>query len=54
MTIVGQTVAPAVAGRLVLGDAVRPGYGALAVIGFTLTVAGAIFLARHTRGRIAT
>jgi drug/metabolite transporter (DMT)-like permease len=47
MTIVGQTLAPAVAGLLLLGDGVRPGLLPLAVAGFILSVAGAVGLARH-------
>jgi drug/metabolite transporter (DMT)-like permease len=54
MTIMGQTLAPAIAGWLLFGDSVRPGFGVLAVTGFTLTVAGALGLARHShRGRSA-
>jgi drug/metabolite transporter (DMT)-like permease len=48
MTIVGQTLAPALAGLLLLGDGVRPGLVPLAVAGFVLSVAGAVSLARHT------
>ena len=47
MTVVGQTVTPEVAGWLLLGDGVRPGLGALACLGFVLTVCGAVTLSRH-------
>ncbi|GAB3938920.1 hypothetical protein [Micromonospora vulcania] len=46
-TTLGQTVAPAVAGWLLLGDGVRPGYVPVAAVGFALAVAGAVALARH-------
>jgi drug/metabolite transporter (DMT)-like permease len=49
MTIVGQTLAPALAGLLLLGDGVRRSLLPLAVAGFILTVAGAIGLARHAK-----
>lgn len=48
-TIVGQTVAPAVTGWLVLGDQVRPGAQPVAVLGFVLAVTGAVALARHAQ-----
>ncbi|OKI56027.1 hypothetical protein [Micromonospora sp. CB01531] len=48
-TILGQTVAPAVAGWLVLGDRVRPGAEPVAVLGFLLAVSGAVALARHAQ-----
>jgi drug/metabolite transporter (DMT)-like permease len=56
MTVVGQTVAPALAGCLFLGDSVRDGFGPLAVAGFLLSVSGAIGLARygHPNARRAT
>jgi len=53
LTVVGQTVAPAVAGWLLLGDGVRPGTTPLAVAGFALTVAGTAYLARHAHHRVA-
>ncbi|MET7704684.1 hypothetical protein [Micromonospora sp. NPDC005413] len=46
-TILGQTVAPATAGWLLLGDGVRPGSVPVAAVGFALAVAGAVALARH-------
>jgi drug/metabolite transporter (DMT)-like permease len=46
-TILGQTVAPAAAGWLLLGDRVRPGSVPVAAVGFALAVAGAVALARH-------
>jgi drug/metabolite transporter (DMT)-like permease len=45
--VVGETVAPAVVGLLLLGDHARPGWGPVAVVGFVLAVAGAVSLARH-------
>ncbi|MFJ8582248.1 hypothetical protein [Micromonospora sp. NPDC093277] len=48
-TIVGQTVAPAIVGWLLLGDRVRPGFAPVAVVGFVLAVTAAVALARHAR-----
>ncbi|MFI7608404.1 hypothetical protein ACIBTV_25090 [Micromonospora sp. NPDC049366] len=48
-SIVGQTVAPAITGWLLLGDRVRPGFTPIAVLGFALAVAGAVALARHAQ-----
>jgi drug/metabolite transporter (DMT)-like permease len=45
--VVGQTVAPALVGVLLLGDEVRAGAGGLAVAGLTLAVAGSAALARY-------
>ena len=45
--VVGETVAPALVGILLLGDHPREGWGWVAFIGFTLAVLGAISLARH-------
>lgn len=45
--VVGETVAPAAVGLLLLGDAPRPGWGWVAAIGFGVAVAGALSLARH-------
>ena len=45
--VVGETVAPALVGVLVLSDVPRPGWGWVAVVGFILAVAGAVALARH-------
>ncbi|MRK01779.1 hypothetical protein GEV27_09620 [Aeromicrobium sp. S22] len=45
--VVGETVAPAVVGLLLLGDHARPGWGPVAVAGFVLAVVGAVSLARH-------
>lgn len=45
--VVGETVAPAMAGLVLLGDAPRPGWGVAAVLGFTLAVIGAVALSRH-------
>ncbi|MGH3320691.1 MAG: DMT family transporter [Streptosporangiaceae bacterium] len=49
MTIVGQTLGPAVVGWFLLGDHSRPGFTLIAIAGFVLTVAGAVALARHAR-----
>ncbi|MEV4121625.1 hypothetical protein [Micromonospora sp. NPDC049645] len=46
-TTLGQTVAPAAAGWLLLGDGVRPGSVPVAAVGFALAVGGAVALARH-------
>ena len=48
-TILGQTLAPAMAGWLLLGDQVRPGAELMAALGFILAVAGAVALARHAQ-----
>lgn len=45
--VVGETVAPAVVGLLLLGDHARPGWAPVALLGFVLAVAGAVSLARH-------
>jgi drug/metabolite transporter (DMT)-like permease len=44
---VGQTLGPAATGWLLLGDSVHAGLLPVAAVGFGLTIAGAIFLARH-------
>lgn len=49
MSIVGQTLAPALIGWLMLGDTFRPGFAAAAVIGFVLTLAGSLSLAHHAQ-----
>lgn len=45
--VVGETVAPALVGILLLGDQPRPGWGWVGAVGFVLAVAGAVGLARH-------
>lgn len=45
--VVGETVAPALVGILMLGDRPRPGWDWVAVAGFALAVGGALILARH-------
>jgi drug/metabolite transporter (DMT)-like permease len=45
-TVIGETLAPAVVGILVLGDHTRAGYPPLAVAGFVATLVGAAALAR--------
>lgn len=45
--VVGETVAPALVGILLLGDHTRPGWGWVALLGFVVSVGGAISLARH-------
>jgi hypothetical protein len=47
MLVVGETVAPALVGILVLGDRPRAGWELLAGLGFVLSVTGALSLARH-------
>jgi drug/metabolite transporter (DMT)-like permease len=44
--VLGETAAPAGVGLLVLGDSARSGLIPLAILGFTLAVAGALSLAR--------
>ncbi|MEU8264249.1 hypothetical protein AB0C02_26940 [Micromonospora sp. NPDC048999] len=51
-TIVGQTVAPALVGWLLLGDRVRPGFAPVAVLGFVLAVTAAMALARHAQPHV--
>jgi drug/metabolite transporter (DMT)-like permease len=48
--IVLQTVTPALVGLAWLGDQVRDGWAAVAVVGFVLTCAGAVALARFEGG----
>jgi hypothetical protein len=50
--VVGETVMPALVGLLLLGDHARPGWGWVAVVGFVLSVAGAVSMAGH--GEIKT
>ena len=45
--VVGETVAPALVGVLMLSDRPRPGWGWVAALGFVLAVAGALALSRH-------
>lgn len=45
--VVGETVAPALVGLAFLGDQTRPGWAPVAAIGFALSLAGAVSLARH-------
>jgi len=45
--VVGETVAPALVGLIMLGDRPRPGWGWVATVGFVLAVAGALSLSRH-------
>ena len=42
--VVGETVLPAMAGLALLGDHPRPGWGALAVLGFVLAVGASVIL----------
>jgi drug/metabolite transporter (DMT)-like permease len=49
--VVGETVAPALVGIIVLGDRPREGWDFVAALGFLLAVGGALSLARH--GEIA-
>lgn len=48
--ILAETIPPAVVGILWLGDTTRPGWGALAAVGFVLALASAIALARFGEG----
>ncbi|MEU4287334.1 hypothetical protein AB0E63_03860 [Kribbella sp. NPDC026596] len=45
--VIGETVAPALVGVLMLGDRPRPGWGYVAALGFVLAVVGALRLSRH-------
>jgi drug/metabolite transporter (DMT)-like permease len=45
--VVGETIAPALVGVLLLGDHARPGWAWAAVLGFALAVGGALAMARH-------
>ncbi len=45
--VVAETIAPALVGLLLLGDAPRAGWAWAAVLGFVLAVAGAVTLASH-------
>lgn len=45
--VVGETVAPAIVGIVMLGDRPREGWDWVAAIGFALAVGGALSLARH-------
>ncbi|TCC56424.1 hypothetical protein E0H73_32590 [Kribbella pittospori] len=45
--VVGETVAPALVGLLMLGDMPRPGWGWVATLGFVLAVGGAVGLSRN-------
>lgn len=47
--VVTQTAVPAVAGVALLGDQIRDGWAAVAVLGFVLALAGALGLARFER-----
>jgi drug/metabolite transporter (DMT)-like permease len=48
VTFTVETVVPAAIGLVWLGDAVRPGAGPLAALGFVLTLGGCLLLARHS------
>ncbi|MGB7448342.1 MAG: hypothetical protein WA892_04355, partial [Ornithinimicrobium sp.] len=45
--VVGETVAPAIVGIMLLGDQPRPGWGWVAAVGFGLAVLGALSLSGH-------
>jgi drug/metabolite transporter (DMT)-like permease len=47
VTFTVETVVPAAIGLVWLGDRVRPGAAPVALLGFVLTLAGSIVLARH-------
>lgn len=48
VTFTVETVVPAAVGLLCLGDGVRPGAAPIACVGFVLTLAGCLLLARHS------
>ena len=45
--VMGETIAPALVGILLLGDQPRAGWGWVGAVGFALAVAGAVGLANH-------
>jgi len=45
--VVGETVLPALAGLALFGDHPRPGWGAVAVVGFVLAVGASLLLSRY-------
>ena len=47
ITFTVETVVPSLVGLALLGDHVRPGAAPVAVVGFALTLAGCVALARH-------
>ena len=47
LTFAVETVVPSVLGVAFLGDRPRPGMGPLAVVGFVVTLVGAVLLARY-------
>jgi drug/metabolite transporter (DMT)-like permease len=51
--VVGETIAPALVGILLLGDQPREGWGWVAVLGFVLAVGGALILSGHGEVREA-
>jgi drug/metabolite transporter (DMT)-like permease len=50
--VVAETIAPALVGLVLLGDAPRPGWTWAAVAGFVFAIAGAISLASHGEVRV--
>src|SRR4051812_27998040 len=50
--VVAETVAPALVGLLMFGDAPRAGWGWAAAVGFILAVLGAVSLASHGEVRV--
>ena len=44
--VVGETIAPAAVGVVVLGDQIRPGFMPVAAAGFVVAIAGALLLTR--------
>jgi len=48
--VIPQTAVPALVGMLLLGDRVRDGFGAVAVVGFVFALLGALGLARFESG----
>jgi hypothetical protein len=51
--VVGETVAPAAVGVLLLGDRTRPGFAPIAIAGFVVAVAGTLALARFGEVELA-
>ncbi|MCW2638762.1 MAG: hypothetical protein JWP76_1068 [Dactylosporangium sp.] len=51
--VVGETLAPAAVGVLLLGDRTRPGFAPIAIAGFVVAVAGTLALARFGEVELA-
>jgi drug/metabolite transporter (DMT)-like permease len=45
--VIGETAVPSLVGLALLGDATRPGYAPIGIVGFLLAVGGALSLSRY-------